>query len=235
MTNILVQDKSVVVPGEALAEGMDYLPGFGTYRTDDKIYAQRLGIVTLDGRAVKIIPVSGSYIPKVNDVIIGKVIDVTMSGWRINTNSAYTAMLMLKDGSADYIARGADLTTYYQLEDFIVCKITKVTSQKLVDLTMKGPGLKKLKGGRIVQVNPFKVPRIIGKQGSMVTMVKQATNCRIVVGQNGLIWLEGTPQEESLAVTTIKMIEKQSHRPGLTEKIKKYLEGKTQMQLGERQ
>jgi len=227
MTNVLVKEKSVVVPGEILAEGMDNLPGFGTYRKNDKIIASRLGVILVEGRALKIIPLSGSYIPKNNDVIIGKVIDVTMSGWRVNTNSAYTAMLMLKDGSSEYIARGADLTHFYNLEDYIVCKITKVTSQKLVDLTMKGPGLKKLTGGRIIKVNPFKVPRIIGKQGSMVTMIKQVTNTHLIVGQNGLIWLQGEPEQEVLAVKTIKKIERESHTKGLTEQIKKFLEENT--------
>jgi len=235
MANLLVKEKSVVVPGETLAKGMDYLPGFGTYRKDEEIIAARLGVANVDGRAIKIIPLSGSYIPKKNDVIIGKVIDVTMNGWRIDTHSAYTAMLMLKDGSSDYIARGADLTSYYNLGDYMVCKITKVTTQKLVDLTMKGPGLRKLRGGRIIQVNPYKVPRIIGKQGSMVSMIKKATNCKIIVGQNGLIWLQGEPQEEMLAVETLKKIEAESHTPGLTEKIKKFLEEKTGKKIEETQ
>jgi len=224
MTKVLVKEKSVLVPGEVLAEGMDNLPGFGTYRKDDKIMASRMGVVLVDNRAIKIIPLSGSYNPKTHDVIIGKVIDVTMNGWRINTNSAYSAMLMLKDGSSDYIARGADLTTYYNLGDYLVCKIISMTSQRLIDLTMKGPGLRKLKGGRIIKVNPYKVPRIIGKQGSMVTMIKQATNCQVIVGQNGLIWLSGSPEEEAVAFKAIRKIEKESHHKGLTENIKKFLE-----------
>lgn len=227
MTNILVEEKSIVVPGEVLAEGMDYLPGFGTYRDNNKIITSRLGIIIVDGRALKIIPVTGSYNPKQHDTIIGKVIDVTMSGWRINTNSAYSAMLMLKDGSSEYIARGADLTSYYNLDDYIVCKIVKMTSQRLIDLTMKGPGLKKLTGGRIIDVNPYKVPRIIGKQGSMVTMIKSATGCQIIVGQNGRIWLNGSPEEEALAVQTLKKIENESHHKGLTDRIKIFLEKKT--------
>ncbi len=224
MTGLLVKERTVVVPGEEIADGMDYVPGFGTYRADKKILASRLGMVFAEGRALKIIPVSGSYIPKRNDVIIGKVIDVTMNGWRIETNSAYTAMLMLKDGSSEFIARGADLTHYYQLGDYIVCKITKVTSQKLVDLTMKGPGLHKLKGGRIIAVNPFKVPRIIGKQGSMVTMIKQATGCRVIVGQNGIIWICGEPKKEIIALKAIRKIESEAHLPGLTDAISKLLE-----------
>jgi exosome complex component RRP4 len=223
MSNLLVQEKAVVVPGEALADGMDFLPGAGTYRRDNQILASKLGQLRLDGRAVKITPLSGNYSPKQDDIIIGKVIDVTMSGWRVDTNSAYSAMLMMKDGSSDFIQRGADLTQYYGLGDYMVCKIIKVTSQKLIDLTMKGPGLKKLRGGRVIRLNPYKVPRVIGKQGSMVTMIKQATNCQIVVGQNGLIWVQGAPKDEALAIQTIRKIEKEAHTPGLTEKIKAFL------------
>ena len=108
--------------------------------------------------------------------------------------------------------------------DYIVCKIVNVTSQKLVDVTMKGPGLRKLKGGRIIEVDTHKVPRIIGKQGSMVMMIKDATNCNISVGQNGLIWIDGEPMSELLAIQAIRKIEAESHLSGLTEKIKDFLE-----------
>jgi exosome complex component RRP4 len=69
------------------------------------------------------------------------------------------------------------------------------------------------------------VPRIIGKQGSMVSMIKQYTNCRILVGQNGYVWIQGEdPSKELLAVQTIKKIEKEAHVPGLTDNVKAFLE-----------
>lgn len=224
MGKLLLKDKSIVVPGEELAEGMDYLPGFGTYRDKEFIIANKLGLLNIEGRAVKIIPVAGQYIPKKDDTIIGKVEEVSFFGWRIDTNSAYSAVLSVKDGTSDFIARGADLTKYYTFDDYLVVKVTNVTSQKLVDLTMKGPGLRKLETGRIIKVNTHKIPRIIGKQGSMVTLIKTHTDCRIIVGQNGVIWIQGQPEGELLAVKTIKEIEKNSHVPGLTEKIQKFLE-----------
>ena len=70
----------------------------------------------------------------------------------------------------------------------------------------------------------------MGKQGSMVMMVKDATKCSITVGQNGLIWILGEPMNELLAIQAIRKIEKESHLSGLTEKIKEFLEksGKAQ-------
>ncbi|MBS3102830.1 RNA-binding protein [Candidatus Woesearchaeota archaeon] len=224
MSKLLVNEKEIVVPGETLATGMDNLPGNGTYRDGENIIASRLGLVQLEGRAIKLIPLAGRYIPKTGDTIICKVIDVSINGWRLDTNSPYSAMMSLKDATFDFIARGADLTQYYDLGDYAVGKIINVTSQKLVDVTMKGPGLRKLKGGRVVEVASNKVPRIIGKAGSMVSMIKDATGCNITVGQNGLVWIEGTPENEFLAIQTIRKIENESHLSGLTDKIKAYLE-----------
>jgi len=224
MSEIRVKDKEISVPGETLAVGMDVLPGAGTYRNGDKIMANRLGLVAIDGRTIKLIPLSGRYTPKAGDTIICKVIDLSFSGWRLETNSAYSAMLSMKDATSEFIQRGANLTQYYDLGDYIVCKIVNVTSQKLIDVTMKGPGLRKLKGGRIIEIDSNKVPRIIGKQGSMVMMVKDYARCNITVGQNGLVWIDGDPVSEQLAIQAIRKIGKESHTSGLTEKIKTFLE-----------
>lgn len=227
MSELLVKERSIVVPGEELASGMEYLPSFGTYRDGDKIVAAKLGLVMVDGKVIKLIPMSGRYLPKKYDMIVGKVIDVLMSGWRVELNSPYSAMLSLKDATQEFIMKGADLTKFFEIDDWVVAKIINVTSQKLVDLTMKGPGLRKLRGGRVIEVNTHKVPRIIGKQGSMVGMIKQATGCKIVVGQNGWVWIQGEPKNEVIAVETIRKIEDESHIQGLTEKIKAHLEKTT--------
>jgi exosome complex component RRP4 len=146
-------------------------------------------------------------------------------------------MLSIVEATSEFIPKGADLTRYLDVGDYIIAKITNVTSQILVDLTMKGPGLKKLPSGRILEVNTNKVPRIIGKQGSMVGMIKQATDCRILVGQNGLIWIQGEPSGELIAVKAIRKIEQESHISGLTDRIKDFLEKETgkkiEIRLGE--
>lgn len=220
---LLVNDKDVVVPGEVLADDLGYIPGFGTHRSHNKLMASRLGLVNIEGKVIKTIPLAGKYLPKRNDVVIGKVVDILMSGWRLDINSPYSAMLSSKE-TPEFIEKNEDLTRYYDLDDYVVSKITNVTSQNLVDLSVRDQGLRKLRGGRIIAVNTHKVPRIIGKKGSMVSMIKQATNCRIIVGQNGWIWVDGEPEKENIAVETIKKIESESHFSGLTERIKEHLE-----------
>jgi exosome complex component RRP4 len=228
MSNILKKDREVVIPGECLAEGMDYLPGDNTYREGEKIFSKVLGLVGVAGRVMKITPLSGPYLPRSGDKIIAKVFDITMSGWRFNTNTAYSAMLNVKDASSRFIKRDEDLSKILAIGDYAVVKITKVTSQNLIDLTMKEPGMHKISGGRLVKINSQKVPRIIGKQGSMISLIKDKTGCNITVGQNGIVWIKGDSEKELLAERAVKMIEKRSHEEGLTEKMEKFLSGGAQ-------
>ena len=224
MNKVNVKDKDIVVPGEVLAVGMDSFPGIGSYREGENIIAARLGLVQLDGRTIKLIPLSGRYIPKKYDTIICTIIDVNFSGWRVETYSPYSAMLSMKEATSQFIARGADLIKFFDIGDNIACKIINVTSQMLVDVTMKGMGLRKLKGGRMINVTSNKVPRIVGKQGSMVSMIKDATKCNITVGQNGLVWIDGPAEGELLAVKAVRKIEEESHLSGLTERVKEFLD-----------
>lgn len=228
MTTIHVHEKDIVVPGQLMAAGLDYVPGMGTYREGENIFGARVGIVQIDGRMVKLIPLAGRYLPKRNDVIIAKVIDVTMGSWRMDINSSYSAMLNIKDATDDYVPKGSDLTQMLTFEDYVLTKVVNVTPQYLIDLTMKGPGLRKLPEGRMISLSPVKVPRVIGKKGSMVTMIKNATGTQIVVGQNGWIWLQGRdPVKELIAYLAIKKIDAESHTSGLTERIKTFLEEQT--------
>ncbi len=225
-SELLIKEKAVVIPGEILAEGMDYLPGENTYRESDKIYAKVLGLASLKGRVLKVTSLSGPYNPKIGDKVICQVKDITMSSWRVETGTPYTAMLNVKDASNRFIPRGEDLSKILGIGDLIVAKISNVTSQKLIDITMREPGLRKIIGGRVITINSQKVPRVIGRQGSMISLVKEKTGCDITVAQNGYVWIKGTPEGELKAEEAIKLIEKNSHQEGLTNQIEKFLGGK---------
>ena len=224
MGKILVEERQLVVPGEELAEGIDYLPGDGAFREDDKIFAMKVGLAHLDKRLMKVIPLGGKYLPKEGDVVIGKVVDITMHGWRVDFGWPFFATIMLREGSRDFIPNGADLTQYYDFGDYLAFKITKVKGSKIIDGSMKFPGTRKLTNGRMINVQPTRVPRIIGKQGSMISLIKDATGCFIVVGQNGNVWISGgEPEKQLLAIRSIKLVEKEAHGEGLTDKISKFL------------
>ncbi len=112
--------------------------------------------------------------------------------------------------------------------DVILAKILMVDETMRFQVTLKDQGLRKLQDGQIVEISPSKVPRVIGKSGSMIQMIKGYTNCRIFVGQNGRIWLDGEVDDIMHAIKAIQMIEQDAHSFGLTERVKEYLESVTQ-------
>lgn len=225
MGKLLVQEKEIVVPGQELADGMDYLPGEDTCRDKDKVLAMRVGIVNIVGRLVKLTALTGPYIPKRGDLVIGDIVNVGIGGWRVNIDWPFEANLSVKEATSDFVNKGADLSRYFDYGDYVIAQIINVAGTKIIDLSMKGPGLRKLGPGRLIKIPPSKVPRVIGKQASMINMIKDYTGCKISVGQNGVVWLSGEdPKKEALAVRVLNKIIDESHIPGLTERVKEFLE-----------
>jgi len=56
----------------------------------------------------------------------------------------------------------------------------------------------------------------------MLNMIREKTGVRIIVGQNGKIWLKDGNTD--LAIKTIKKIEKYAQTQGLTDQIAEYLD-----------
>jgi exosome complex component RRP4 len=116
-----------------------------------------------------------------------------------------------------------DLSRVYGLGEVIYAKIGAVISGNSIHLSMQDPRCRKFRSGRVVKMNPSKIPRLIGKQGSMIMMIKDLTGCRINVGQNGIICIEG--EKEELVIKAIEVIEHESQSEGLTDKISALLGG----------
>jgi len=213
-------ERELVIPGDLLGEG---IAGSGTYMENGKIYASVLGLAERKDKLIFVIPLNGIYSPKTGDGVIGKIEDVAFSHWIVNINSPYFGVLPLNEAVTDFVdLTKTDLTKYFNYDDIIFAKISNVTKTKSVQLTMKDRKCRKLYGGRLIKITPAKVPRVIGKGGSMVEMIKKYTGCQIVVGQNGIVWIKG--EKEDLAIEAIQCIEEKSHTTGLTDKIKEMLE-----------
>lgn len=218
-----VEDKQLVVPGELVAEGSEYLAGDGIFREGDNLHASFLGLLSLRGKFLKIIPLKGRYIPAENDMIVGVVSNVMNSSWIVDINSPYDAILPLSAASERFIERGEELTRYFDIGDMVFAKVMDVTKSKSIAISMRDRGLRKLQGGRIIEIKPTKIPRVIGKGGTMVNMIKDETKSEIVVGQNGRIWINAPVETENIVVEAIRKIEREAHIPGLTDRVQKML------------
>jgi exosome complex component RRP4 len=218
------EKKQLVLPGELLAEG-DYLPGENAYMEQNKIYASRIGLVDDDNKKVNVVALRAFYVPKVGDIVIGTVIEVGFNGWTVDIKSPYTALLRASDVlSRPFKPQNDELSQVLSAGDLIVAKIASYDRAHDPQLTVGEPGLGKITRGQIMRVTPTKIPRVIGRKGSMISMIKQETNCQIILGLNGVILVTGkTPEDEELAIAAIKKIDQESHTSGLTDRITQLL------------
>jgi exosome complex component RRP4 len=212
--------RQLVTPGDLLAEG-DYVAGENTFKEDDKIYATRVGLVDYEDKKVSVVALRAFYIPRVGDTVIGTVVDVGFSGWTVDINSPYLALLRASDVlNRPFKPQKNDLTEVLDVGDLVVAKIVSYDRTHNPQLSVNEPGLGKITRGQIVKVTPTKIPRVIGKKGSMISMIKQETGCHIILGHNGLILITGKSlEDEELAMMAIHKIEEESHTTGLTDRI----------------
>ncbi len=214
--------REIVLPGELI--GKDLRPGAGVYNEGRQVYASVFGVKSIRGSYANVIPLSGRYIPKIQDCIIGIITEASPSSWLVDINSPYPALLHVSE--APWRVNFGETEKFLCIRDTVLVKISGVDEIKHINVTMKDIGLMKLTGGQIIEVSPSRIPRIVGRAGSMISLIKRKTDCKIFAGQNGRIWIDGKPDMVKKAVGAIGKIEKEAHTFGLTDAIDKYLDGK---------
>ncbi|MFB6089138.1 MAG: exosome complex RNA-binding protein Rrp4 [Candidatus Aenigmatarchaeota archaeon] len=223
--NLEVENNQIVVPGDLL--GKNISSGKGTYKVNDEVRSKHLGVTRIKGDDLAtVVKLAGTYIPQEGDGIIGSISDVKISSWIVDIDSPYEGFLSISDGVDEYVdLEEDDITDYFDMGDVIYTKIKSMSKSKDVKLTMKERMCRKLKGGSIIKVTPTKVPRVIGRGGSMIELIKELTGCHIIVGQNGLVWCQG--DRTDLVDKALSIIENKSHTEGLTDRIREMLEKET--------
>lgn len=212
-----MSERKVVIPGEEIVSGDGYLPGDNTEKRGDAIVSLRYGLAEEVNNLVKVIPLSGAYVPRRGNVVIGKVELLTGNGWVFDIGGAENGFLPLSEVPR-YVNQHA-MEEVFKIGDLAVLKIWSIGGRG-IDLSIKSRGLGKIHEGIVFKVNPNKVPRIIGKEGSMIKLIKDNTNCNITVGQNGYVWIKGDKIDDELfAKKTIGYVVENSFVEGLTDKV----------------
>lgn len=232
--SIHFEQQDIVVPGQLLAEG-DYRHGNGAFKEHEKIFAAVIGLVKMKGKTVYVVPLQGQYIPKARDIVIGTVIEITLNGWLVDIHSPYPAMLPVMHGVSRRDATQAkeNLRQWYDVGETIVAEILAADRTRDPLITTRGRGLGKIRGGVLTHVIPTRVPRLIGRKGSMINMLKTELQTDIVVGQNGVVWVKGRPERVAIALDAIRQIQREAHTSGLTDRIRDTISAKLAESKGE--
>ena len=219
------KDKRYVIPGDIITTG-PYRPEQNVILDGNKMIATCIGLSDITDGAVKVIPLTGRYIPKGDDLVVGKVISHSAMSWEVDINSCYLGILPASDVfGRDFSSHANDLTEKLSNGDLIAARIVNFDRTRDPLITISGRELGKIDSGELIKISTTKVPRLIGKRGSMIQMIEEATNANITIGQNGIIIAScENPDGLSKAIRAINMIEEDSHRINLTDMVKKMLE-----------
>jgi exosome complex component RRP4 len=139
----------------------------------------------------------------------------------VDINSPYDGLLHISEFPKRI--ETDEMSKYMRIGSSITTRVKDVDSTMKVELTFIDRKLGIIKTGRIIEISHTRVPRLIGKGGSMISMLKKELNCNIFVGQNGRIWINGSSKDMDLALRTVLLIEKEAHTNGLTDRIVEYL------------
>ncbi|MBY9007996.1 MAG: KH domain-containing protein [Candidatus Lokiarchaeota archaeon] len=226
--------REIVAPGEVLTEDINnFIPGRGAIlnKKRDKIISVIIGLKQIKKNYINVIPLRGFYTPQIGDKVVGIVVDKNPVKYKCDINTKYSGILKIKNtikrNPTDRMrgnSRESEIPEKLFIGDAIVGKIIAADRLNSPEITLVGKYLGRKTGGIIIQIDSQKVPRIIGRNGSMIKMLKNLTNCNIFVAQNGRIWVKGIDiKHERLLIEGIYKIENEAHTTGLTDRMEVFI------------
>ncbi len=203
----------MVIPGDLISEGQ--VKSRDTIIVNGKTYSTLLAIY--DDESGKLTPLEGLWYPRRDDTVIGIIESARLNSYSVDVNSLYKGIIISKYVE-DRLSIGDIVeSTVRELDDTMTIVLTKP---------------RVLKGGRIIDIRASKIPRLIGKNEAMLTMLTEGTGCMVKAGINGRVWIRGG--DISLATEAIRMVQEEAHTSGLTDRVKSMLDKKRKAQAGGR-
>jgi exosome complex component RRP4 len=218
-------ERKQVIPGDVIARG-NYRYGSYVEKRGDEYIALRVGLAEVGRDGVKLNPLTGPYLPRADDEVIGKVVDINGFGWVIDINSCFDGFLPASFVfGREFSPATHDLSSKFGIGDIIGCRIESFERSRDPQLSIRGQGYGRIDSGEIIKIAPTKVPRLIGRRGAMINLISERTGCDIRVGQNGVVVVNGSPEGVVRAAKAIKMVDEEAHAADLASRVDVYLGG----------
>lgn len=195
----------IVLPGDRLADSGSVRPGNGVYTDSGGLYSGRFGILHRKGDRINIKPFVDVYRPSPGDKVIGKVVDLGLDHWMLDINASTTYGLHVRD--TPWKVGFGHVGSYLDVGDVVIARVKRRAGSSKLVLSMQGAALKKLGVGYLAWINVSKIPILVGRDMETIGEIRRRTRCRIIIGHNGVIWIEGSPSGIARVVRIIDTIE----------------------------
>ncbi|MCS5647758.1 MAG: KH domain-containing protein [Dehalococcoidia bacterium] len=210
----------LVLPGDLLETKSK--PGRGIFRSSGRVHASVLGFSSDQSGYMNVNAIAGRYSPKIGDKIVAICVETGPSVWRMDIGASFNSTL--HHSESGWKVPFGDTARFLSIGDAIWAEVFMVDAAGTHQISLKKDDCRKLYSGTVVKIESTNVPRVIGKQGSMITTIREKTRTRIQIGQNGYIWIDGEGADIAIAQKAIEMIDNEANAKGLTKKIEKLME-----------
>ncbi|GAA5809953.1 hypothetical protein MFLAVUS_003368 [Mucor flavus] len=188
-----IDDEQVhlVNPGETVTTDQQFMRGHGTY-TDGEgtVISSVAGAVERVNKLLSVRPLKTRYTAEIGDIVVGRITEVAMRRWKVDTNARQDANLLLSSvslpGGVQRRKNEADelqMRQFFAEGDVLVAEVQAFYGDGTMGLHTRGFKFCKLRNGSFVCVPPVLVQRCKSQFHSLPCGID------VILGLNGYIWV----------------------------------------------
>ena len=212
----------LVTPGEAIGASSGARAGSGVIIQNEKLIETKVGWVNEKNGVTSINPIYSAYMPRSGDLVIGIVESVRNNLWFAEVNGPFNGLLPMS--LAPWKVEFGAAREQMDIGDIMLARIQEVDEAHNIVLTMKGVGLRKLKEGVMEEIPINTIAHLRGENNSLLNKLKDASDCRIIVAENGRVWIDGDGNGISFVRSIIEITRNSGHNSRFTENILEIIE-----------
>jgi len=210
----------LVTPGEAIGASSGARAGTGTVKQGQDIISTKLGWVKENNGVLFVEPIHSSYLPRSGDLVIGIIESVRNNLWFAEVNGPFNGLLPMS--LAPWKVEFGAAREHMDIGDVMLARVQEVDEAHNIVLTMKGVGLRKLKEGAVLEL-PVNLIKLIRKDNERILNVfKESSDCRIIVGDNGRIWVDGSAENISMVRAGFDLMNNIGHQENVFDSINEF-------------
>ncbi|OAD08860.1 hypothetical protein MUCCIDRAFT_176157 [Mucor lusitanicus CBS 277.49] len=181
----------LVNPGEVVTTDQQFMRGHGTY-TDGEgtVFSSVAGAVERVNKLLSVRPLKTRYTAEIGDIVVGRITEVAMKRWKVDTNARQDANLLLSSvslpGGVQRRKNEADelqMRQFFSEGDVLVAEVQAFYADGTMGLHTRGFKFCKLRNGSFLCVPPVLVQRCKSQFHSLPCGVD------VILGLNGYIWI----------------------------------------------
>ena len=199
----------LVTPGEAIGALQGMRAGTGALANGEDIIATRLGWVKELNNVLSVDPINASYMPRSGDLVIGIIESVRNNLWFADVNGPFNGLLPMS--LAPWKVEFGAAREQMDVGDVMLARVQEVDESHSVVLTMKGVGLRRLNEGMMSEVSMNHISHLRGDGDATLRSLKEASDCRIIVAENGRVWVDGDAAGVSWMREVLDLVRNKGH------------------------